>query len=489
MIRFATLFLCTAFAAHAQKFVTLPSQSPLVTLKFVFLTGSASDPVGQYGVAALTAAMLSDGGTSKMTYQQIIDAQFPMATSISSRVDKEMTSFYATTHVDNLDKFYALFRAILLEPGWRAEDFTRLRDNSVNNLRVSLRENNEEELGKEVLYNAIYTGHPYGHHNLGKVSDIEKLKIENLKAFFRANYTRANLIVGLAGGYPASFLETVKADLAKLPAGVKKTVTRPAPKPIVGLQAELIDKQTRSVAVSFGFPISVKRGHPDYVALMVAQSWFGQHRMSGGRLYERIRESRGLNYGDYAYIEYFPGGMFGFEPPQNIARPQQIFQVWLRPLELPTAHFGIRLAMFEMNRLLKVGLSQEEFDRTKLFLSTYVNLLTKTKQAELGYAIDSQYYGITDFNNYVKQGLAKLTRAEVNAAVKRHLQTANMKMAIITPDAEEFRKRLLASEPSPMTYNSPKPQEILDEDKIVEKWNMNLKPLNVKVTPVGKVFE
>jgi len=489
MRRFIALFLCAFASANAQKFVTLPSQSPLVTLKFVFQTGSASDPLGQHGVAALTAAMLSEGGTAKMTYQQMVDAQFPMATSISSRVDKEMTAFYATTHVDNLDKFYALFRAMLLEPGWRPEDFTRLRDNSVNSLRVSLRENNEEELGKEVLYNAIYAGHPYGHHNMGKVADIEKLKIENLKAFFRANYTRANLVIGLAGGYPPSFLETVKADFAKLPAGVKRTVARPAPKPISGLQVELVDKQTRSVAVSFGFPIAVKRGHPDYVALMVAQSWFGQHRMSGGRLYERIREARGLNYGDYAYIEYFPGGMFGFEPPQNIARPQQIFQIWLRPLELPTAHFGIRLAMFEMDRLLKTGLSQAEFDRTKLFLSTYVNLLTKTKQAELGYAIDSQYYGIADFNSYIKSGLAKLTLADVNAAVKRHLQTANLKMAIITPNAEEFKKRLLANEASPMTYNSAKPQDLLDEDKIVEKWNLNLKPENVKITPVNKVFE
>ena len=53
--------------------------------------------------------------------------------------------------------------------------------------------------------------------------------------------------------------------------------------------------------------------------------------MSSGVLYDRMREKRGLNYGDYAYIEYFPRGMFLMEPQPNLARHHQIFQVWIRP--------------------------------------------------------------------------------------------------------------------------------------------------------------
>jgi hypothetical protein len=40
-----------------------------------------------------------------------------------------------------------------------------------------------------------------------------------------------------------------------------------------------------------------------------------------------------------------------------------------------------------------------------------------------------------------------------------------------------------------MTYNSPKPQEVLDEDKIVERWKIDLKPEAVRIVPVEKVFE
>ncbi len=484
------LLLPVAGFSQAGQMVALPGQSPLVNLRFVFLTGAASDPAAQPGLASLTASMLARGGSSKLAYREIVDAMFPMATSIHSQVDKEMTTFSAVTHVDNLDAFYALFRAMLLEPGWRTEDLKRLRDNTINGLRVNLRGNNDEELGKEVLYSKLFGGHLYGHHNLGTVSSLEKLTIGDLQGFYKNQYTQANLIIGLAGGYPKEFLARVQKDFASLPKGTPAASrARPAPAPIQGLHLEMVEKNTRSVAISFGFPLGVKRGDPDFIPLLVMQSWLGQHRSSGGRLYDRIREARGLNYGDYAYIEYFPSGMFQFEPSPNLARAQQIFQIWIRPLEPPTAHFGFRLALYELDRTIKTGLSEEEFQRTRSFLGTYVNLLTKTKQAELGYAIDSLYYRIPSYNQYLKDGLAKLTRDDVNQAIRKHLQTSNMQIVMVASGCEELKKRLLANEVSPMKYNAAKPDDILREDKIVEAWKIPLEAANVHITPVEKVFE
>ena len=156
-------------AAPGPKVVTLPGSSPLVTFRIVFLTGAADDPAAKPGAAALTAAMLARGGTREKSYKEIVDALFPMAAAVADQTDKEMIVFTGTTHVDNLEGYYALLRTMLLDPGWRKEDFQRLRDDAVNFLQVSLAGNNDEELGKEVLYNAIYAGHPYGHHNVGTV--------------------------------------------------------------------------------------------------------------------------------------------------------------------------------------------------------------------------------------------------------------------------------------------------------------------------------
>ncbi|MBI3210412.1 MAG: insulinase family protein [Candidatus Solibacter usitatus] len=469
--------------------IAQPGKSPLITIRIVFRTGSASDPKGKEGLTSLTASMLAEGGTRRMTYQQIVDALFPMATQVEWQVDKEMTTFSAETHADNLNEFHALLRDMLLDPGWRDEDLRRLKDDAVSYLRVSLRGNNDEELGKEALYQAIYENHPYRHPNAGLAKAIEKLTAGDLKEFYQARYTRANLTIAIAGGYPAGYEERLRKEFDKLPAGKRDSTPLPQPEAIKGRRLLMIEKDTRSVAMSMGFPLAVKRGDPDFVPLLVAQSWLGQHRNSGVRLYDRIREVRGLNYGDYAYIEYFPRGMFQFEPDPNLARRQQIFQVWIRPVEPETAHFTLRLAIHELERLSERGLTAEEFEKTRSFLSKYVNLLTRTKRAELGYAIDSRFYGIPEYNGYLKNALAKLTVADVNRAVKKHLSPANMQIVLVGKDCAALRDQIVKEAASPMKYNSAKPQEVLDEDQVVQKLPLRIAPEAVRIVNVDQVFE
>ena len=98
-------FLVSCLAAET-KLVELPSHSPLVSIRIVFLTGAAAEPADKAGVADLTASMLAQGGTREMSYKQILDAMFPMATRVSENADKEMIAFSAQTHVDNLEAFY-----------------------------------------------------------------------------------------------------------------------------------------------------------------------------------------------------------------------------------------------------------------------------------------------------------------------------------------------------------------------------------------------
>ena len=98
-------------------------------------------------------------------------------------------------------------------------------------------------------------------------------------------------------------LESALALLPANPPSTRPAVTGRAPS---GIEVEILQKDTRATAISFGFPIEVTRSHPDYAALNVARAWLGEHRIASGQLYQRLREIRGLNYGDYAYIEAFP---------------------------------------------------------------------------------------------------------------------------------------------------------------------------------------
>lgn len=478
--------------AAPSKSVLLPNRSPLISFRILFMTGAASDPKGKEGLASLTAAMLAEGGTRTQTYAQITDAMYPMATSFGWQSDKEMTVFAGTTHADNLDKYYSLIREMLLEPGFREDDFQRLKEESINFLKNSLRGGNDEELGKEMLYTMIYpTAHAYGHQNSGSVSALEKLTLKDVRDFYQAHYTRANLVIGIAGGYPAEFPKRVESDFARLPTGatvqVATKLTQPRTAP--GLKIQIAQRETRSTAISLGFPIAVNRAHKDWPALAVVASYFGQHRSSNSYLYQRLREARGLNYGDYAYIEYFPRGMYQFQPDPNLGRRLQIFQIWIRPVEPQNGHFILRAALYEYDKLLRKGMSKQDFDATREFLTKYVNVLTATQDAQLGYALDSRYYKIKDFPTYMREQLARLTLADVNRAIKQYLRSDAMRIAIVTKDAEGLRDAILADKPSPMNYNAPKPKEITDEDKTIERYKIVVKPAGVTIVPVDKIFQ
>ena len=470
-------------------FVAKPlASSPLVNVSFLVHTGAALDPEGKKGLAALTAAMLTQGGSQAKTIDEINAAMFPMAAGFGSQVDKEMTRLAGQVHKDNLDAWYELVRGQLLFPAWSEKDFDRIKTQMTNAIRTDLVGNNDEELGKEFLYTQIYGAkHPYGSLTMGATGDLASITLDDVKAFYREHYTVANMTVGLSGGYPESFPVRVSRDLQMLEAGEKAALEIP-PAPVVeGRHATIIQKETPGVAVSFGFPIDLRRGDPDWVALWLMRSYFGEHRSTNAHLFQRIRETRGMNYGDYAYIEYFPRGMFQFHPDTNLGRQQQIFQVWIRPVRSNNdAHFATRVAMYELDKLIENGMTESDFEATRAYLSKFVSLLTDGQSRQLGYAMDSQYYGTGDFADYVRDGLAKLTLDDVNRVIRENLDTSNMQYVFVTRDGDGLRERLLSDERSPMTYDADLPQEVLDEDLLID--NIELGIESAEVVPADEVF-
>ncbi len=474
------------------KVVDKRNNSPIVDFNLLFNTGAAFEPEGKRGVAALTAAMLTQGGSQDRSYAEIQKALYPMAASFNAQVDKEMTSFRGRVHKDKWDEYSALVLDSLLKPGFREEDFKRLKQQQINAIETDLKGNNDEELGKEVLYSEIYKNHPYGTLNLGKVSDLEKLTLQDVKDFYRQQLTQGNLTVGLTGDISEAQKTAFLEKLAKgLPYGNKMKVETPPAPPLQGHHVTIVEKETMPTAVSFGFPIDVKRGDKDWVALWLARSYLGEHRSSNSHLYQKIREARGMNYGDYAYIEYFPRGMFLTQPDTNLGRSSQIFQIWLRPLRSNNdAHFATRAAQYELHHLIKHGLTPEQFESTRNYLSKYVGLLAKSQDRQLGYALDQDYYGIDkDFASYVRDELKNMTVDDVNRAIKKHLQEDNIQYVYITRDARDMADRLVNEQESVLKYNSPKPDSLLQEDEKLKKYPLGISRQNVKIVPIDKVFE
>jgi zinc protease len=479
----------TAAPSAPLKVVTVPSQLPQLNIKLLFRAGSAHDPKGKEGLAALSAAMIAEAGSRALRIDEIRKALFPMAGSIDAQVDKEMTTFTLGIHRDNWTRFADLTLPMLTEPGFREDDFQRLKDQQLNALTQDLRNNNEEELGKERLQAVLFAGTPYAHPVLGTVAGVKAITLDDVKDFARRAYTRGNVTVGVAGDAPADVRSRLDTDLAGLPAGE----ALPAPAGVKGhmprgKEVDIVQKETRATAISFGHPIEVTRAHPDFPALSVARAWLGEHRASMSHLYGRIREVRGMNYGDYAYIEAFPRGMFQFFPDPNLARRQQIFEVWIRPVAPENAHMALRIAVHELERLIKEGLSQEDFESTRNYLLKNVYLLTSTQDNQLGYRLDSDWYGIPEYTSYMREQLGKLTRDQVNAAVRKHLSAENLAIVIITRDAQALKDALVADGFSAVKYDGEKPAELLAEDKVIGARKLGIRADAVRITPVDEVF-
>lgn len=464
--------------------------NPVIVFRILFRTGAIDDPKGMEGLTQLTAQMMVKGGTKRWTYAQLQEMLFPMATGIHAQVDKEMTIFTGRVHKDHLKSYYTILLQMIRNPGFTAQDFNRLKENALNDITVRLRTNDNENLGKQSLSTFMYgPHHPYGHYTGGTVEGLKKITLKDVKKHYRKYFAVNRLLIGIAGGYPKGFPKKLQRDLAKLPKKVEPIPLLPNPPRIKGLNFLIVEKETRATAISMGFPLAINRSHPDFPALMLVASYFGEHRQFIGVLMNKMREERGLNYGDYAYAEHFEQEGHGNYALNNLARRQQYFSIWIRPVQHKHRLFAIRQALRELKKLVTEGISKEKLKHTQSFLLGYTKLWEQTLDRRLGYALDARFYGVANHLDRARTAIMKLTVKKVNRVIRKYLTHQNIKIAVITKDAKTLKERLLLGQPSPIKYASPKNPAILREDHAISIFKLPVKAEKIKVVQLEKMFQ
>lgn len=497
----------SAMEATPREVVTLPGpDSPLVAIRLMFTAGSIHDPEGKEGLAAVTARMVGQAATEKRSYAEMLDALYPMAANVAVRADREVTVLGGVVHRDTLETYADLLLETVLAPAFRESDLARHKGDLEAFLTTTLRSGNDELLGLETIQQEIFAGHPYGHAPEGTVEGLESITLDDVKRFYRRHYVPANLLLGVAGGYPEGFPERLAKKLATglppseegvvvaeagagpaaTPSPVGALLELPAPPKVEGRRFTLVEKQTGSVGIHFGYPLPLNRGDDEYYPLMVANSFLGEHRTSHGRLMSQMRGLRGLNYGDYSYIEYWHLPPWTNAPTPGVPRRQQFFSVWIRPVRPETAHFALRNALYEVERLRERGMTREEFETTRDYLTSYSKLWAQSLEDRLGFHLDSRFYGMPYYIDHIEEQLAGLTLEEVNAAVRKHLRTDRYQAVFITDEAAAVKAYLEADQPSPMTYGSDVPAEVLETDKVIQA--IPVKPTEIEIVPVEEMF-
>jgi len=494
-IKFATFIILMILVSNISamdknRIVLLKTQEPVISFRIWFDAGSKDDPKGKEGLAALTAALLNEGGTSKFTYSQILEKLYPLAAGYSASVSKENLVYTGSVHLDNLNEYLALFTEQLLDPGFREEDFLRVKDEAISYLSTTLRYSSDEELGKAVLYNEIFKGTPYGHLSTGTISSLKNITLDDVKWFYKKYFNKENYVLAIGGGFDDNLVQKVWDELQKLPSGSKNADSQINPSAVKGLNVVIVEKKTNATAISMGYPIDLLRNNDEWYPLALANSWLGEHRNSSSHLYQVIREARGLNYGDYSYIEYYPNGGRLSKPPVNVPLKKHLFEMWIRPVPNETKHFAFRAAMRELDLLVKNGLGNDDFEMTRKFLQKYVLHYAPNTEMRLGYALDDKYYGMKEPGHLQKfrNKMSNISINEVNASVKKYLSTQNMFIVFVTDNANDLKDRLIKNTSSPIVYQTPKPESVLKEDKFISDFKLDIKAENIKIVKVEDLF-
>lgn len=504
------LSIC-ALLVQAQELVELKKEtSNSIILKYMFNAGSMMDPEGKEGLTQLTASLITDGGSQQYTKSEIDDLLYPMAGEYYNSVDKEVTVFTFEVHQDFSGDFYDIIRGLILEPAFDEKDFDRIKSNQQNYVDQIIKASSDEDYSKMVLEDLLFRGTRYQHMVAGTSSGVESITLEDVRNHYKTFFTRDNLLIGIAGTYDQAFADRVMEDAATLP---ELSVTLPEPPEVDmpdGFRVEIVEKDnTLGSAIYAGYPLDITRANDDFAALMVANSWLGEHRKSYGQLYQKIRTTRSMNYGDYSYIEWYDRGSRVQLPLPHVPRHTNYFSIWIRPVQIAEqlrqqypelgevevghAHFALRLAVRELDMMIENGLSQEDFELTRQFLRSYIKLYIQTPERELGFLMDSKFFNRQDYISELDQLLAALTLEDVNQAVKKYLQAENMYVAIITDDSEAgpLAESLRENKPSPMSYSNlvreGLPAEVVAEDEEVARYRLDVK--SVKIIESEQTFK
>jgi len=272
---------------------------PMVDLQLVFDAGSVRDPEGKRGLAQLTNSLL-DQAAGGMNADDISFEFERLGAEFSARgaSDTASISLRSLSNKDLLEPALDMLKIVLTSPDFPEDVIDRER----NRILVGIQRKNQSPgaIASERFDEVVFAGHPYAYPNEGTPESLSNIIRNDLVRFHSDFYVAKNAMITLVGDISlrqAEFIaESVTGDLPLGSAPRYFPEVQPAAKEALIKVAH----PSSQVHILLGQP-GMKYGDPDYFPLYV-----GNHILGGGglvsRLFEEVREKRGLSYGASSYF-------------------------------------------------------------------------------------------------------------------------------------------------------------------------------------------
>lgn len=260
--------------------------------------GTAHDPAGNEGLAALTADLL-DEGAGKRSALEIGDALERLGASLSITASSDASELYMDTLAETLADSLALFGQIVTQPQFNKDDFARVQGDRLANL--DLRPAQPRLVASLVFERILYGKHPYGAPGEGFAATMKKLSLAKVKAHYQSHYNPKDMVLVVAGDTNASVLKPLlETSFGKWRGGRSKPTVRKEPATSIAGRLIFVDKPDAAQSVVRIGRLALAQGDARYATATIANTVLGGSFAS--RLNNRLREVLGYTYGASSFF-------------------------------------------------------------------------------------------------------------------------------------------------------------------------------------------
>jgi len=306
-------------------------------------TGSRNENTDNNGISHFVEHMLFKG-TRNRTAAQIAECIDNIGGQINAFTGKECTCFYTRTLDEHIETALDVLSDMFFNSLFDNKDIAL--EKKVILEEINMYEDSPEDLVHDMLSETVWLGTSIGQPILGTKSSLGNINRSMILDYMNERYTQSNTVIAIAGNYDEERLETLleKYFGSREPRDVKGQEPQKAEfMPAIRVK----EKDTEQVHVCIGFE-GIRTGDDDIYPLLAISNLLGGGMSS--RLYQKIREEKGLVYSIYSYpTTYTDTGLFTIYAGMN---PENLKIV-------------ASLIEEEIVNLKKHGMTRDELERTK----------------------------------------------------------------------------------------------------------------------------
>jgi len=331
---------------------------PVVYLRLVIQTGSASDPEELPGVAHFVAEMLKEGTRNRTSAELAESVEF-LGADMEVGDDQENVFILVRALSDHLDDAMELLADVARNPRFSSGELRRLKTRELDRLRLLSQQ--PQHLARRTLYRELYGEHPYARIDTTPQA-IARVSQADLRRWHRANAVPNNAFLVAVGNVdPAEVHRVAEQHFSGWRSRPVRDAAYPAPPQRTAREIVVVDRPSSQQSTIFVGNLALARNDPAYVQLLVANQVLGGSPAS--RLFQDLREERSLTYGAYSVVSQRP----------QIAPFVAYARVRNEVTEEAVAGF-----MEHLDRIVAEEVPQPEIDHAERFLSDSFPLRIQT---------------------------------------------------------------------------------------------------------------